>query len=121
VTERPAALETLDLWLETLRLGHETIFDRHRDLVVLGRDSDHARGLLKESAEIALHQAIAMMSGAQFLAARWREQSVLAPPRADVTLGRLERELDRIRPEIRRLLQRHREIARELRLLLDDG
>jgi hypothetical protein len=118
VAERPTAVQTLDLWLSAFRVGHETIFDLHRELIAVGAADEHVRELFHESADIALVKGAALTRRASSLTAAWDEQSVLGPPQAEKTLRALERELDRIEPGVRSLQARHQAIARELRLLL---
>jgi hypothetical protein len=55
------------------------------------------------------------------LAARWREQSVLAPREAANTAGELRAELARIEPTLRALANRQRQIAVQLTAALKDA
>lgn len=121
MTERPAPLELLDLWLAAFRVGHERVFDLHRDLVSLGVADARARQLLQASAGVALEEATALTGHARCLAAAWEEQSLLDPPAAEDSVRALQRELDRIEPEIRSLQARHQAIARELQSLRADS
>jgi len=50
---------------------------------------------------------------------RWAEQSLLHPGGAEETLAGLEGEMKRIEPDVQSLLNRQREIAAQLRSLLE--
>lgn len=85
------------------------------ELAALGEAGAHTRGLLRESARIALEELTVLTAPARALAARWDEQSILEPGADSETLSALSTELERIAQELRRLKDRQREIARHLR------
>jgi hypothetical protein len=110
--------------LEEIKLGasiaHETIFDLRRALVDRGRATPAIEALLAESATITLEAVPRTTAPIERLAARWREQSVLAPGEAASTAGELRTEFDRIEPTLRSLANRQRQIALQLTAALKD-
>ena len=120
MSARPPALRELDSLFSTAAIGHEAISDIHRELVELGRSSRESRVLLDESAQITLSKMPAIAAEAHRLAAQWEDERVLNPEAAEVTLRDLSQEIERIEPELRKLLDRQQEIATRLRRMLDE-
>lgn len=75
----------------------------------------------RQSAHIVLELAPELAGDALRLVARWSEESLLDPERAESTVGLLAAEHRRIEPEVRALLARQVKIARELRRQLEQG
>jgi hypothetical protein len=117
VSEVPDPLQPLSVLLEALAFAHETIYDRHLDLIRDGRATPTSRGLLAESAEIVLQKTGAATASARRLAAQWHEQSVLDPQAADQTAVELETELADVESVLRELLARETAIDAQLRTL----
>jgi hypothetical protein len=114
VSDVPAPVRALDVWGDVFRIAHEAIFGLHRRLVAYERDSERSRDLLAESVENTLTRAQAILAESRRLAVRWSEEELLDPARAAETLDALAVEVSRIEPELRRLVARQSEIAREL-------
>lgn len=112
--ERPSEIATLDLLAEAIRLAHEAVYDVHRQLAG-GEAAGRSQALVNESARIVLELVPQLAGDAWRLVARWSEEAVLDPERAEGTAGLLAAEVERIEPELRALLARQVEIARELR------
>jgi len=110
-SERPEAVERLDLHLVAVRLAHEAIWDLH--------DADRA-GALRRGGEVG--DGARRMDGgdrdsralgeALRLRILWDGQGLLDPPAADETARRLKAEVDRVEPERRRLRELQNQIAR---------
>jgi hypothetical protein len=75
--------------------------------------------LVNESARIVLELVPQLAGDAWRLVAQWSEESVLDPERAEGTAGLLAAKVRRIEPELRALLRRQTEIARQLRSQLE--
>lgn len=118
--ERPEAIARLEALLGATLVAHEAIYDLRRDLVSAGAAEESAE-LLRESARIALERAPALASEARLLVRQWSDQILLDPAKADATARRLALEVERVEPELRALLARQVEIARELRARLGRG
>jgi hypothetical protein len=112
--ERPEVIATLEGLLAAMRVAHERIYDLHRELVAAGTPG-RSEERLQESARIALELAPQLAERARRLRAQWSEESLLDPEQAEGTAGLLAAEVHRIEPELRALLRRQAEIARELR------
>jgi len=121
VSEVPDPLRRLTVLLEALAFAHETIYDRHLDLVRDDRATPMSRSLLAESAEIVLQKTAAATAAARRLAAQWHEQSVLDPQAAEKTAVELETELADVESLLRELLARETAIDAELRALAAEG
>ena len=115
----PAPIRRLDSLFSAALIAHEAIFEMRRELVAGGQADATAAKLVAESARITLTDLPAIAAGPRDLAARWEEQSVLDPRTAERTAEALAAELDRIEPELKRLMERQRQIAVQLRSMLD--
>jgi hypothetical protein len=82
-------------------------------------DAEQARLLLEESARIVSGKLPVLTAKVRQLSARWAEQSLLDREGAEGTLGEVETELERIEPAVQSLLNREREIAAQLRSMLE--
>lgn len=100
-------------------IAHESVFEMHRELVSEGRDDAESRTLLKESSRIVLIEMPAIAAEAHRLAAWWGEERILNPGAAERTSHALEKELARIEPALRALLDRHKRLAIRLDRILD--
>ena len=118
--ERPEEVARLEALLGAILVAHEAVYDLHRRLVAAGI-TGRSQELLEESAQVALELVPQLAEDARRLFARWSEESVLDPERAESTAGLLAAEVHRIEPELRALLARQTEIARELRSELERG
>jgi hypothetical protein len=116
--ERPEEIATLELLLEAIRVAHEAVYDLHRRLAA-GEAAGRSQELVKESARIVLELAPQLAGDAWRLFTRWSEESALDPERAESTAELLAAEVRSIDPELRALLARQTEIARELRRELE--
>jgi hypothetical protein len=121
MSEVPDPLGRLSVLHLALTLAHETIYDRHLDLVKDARATPMSRALLVESAEIVLRKRGAATASVHRLAARWHEQSVLDPQAAKKTAIELETELAAAESVLRELLARETAIDGELRGLAAEG
>ena len=112
-SERPEAVERLDLHLAAVRLAHEAIWDLH--------DADRA-GALRRGGEVGDgarrtdggDRDSRALGEARRLRILWDGQGLLDPPAADETARRLKAEVDRAEPERRRLRELQNQIARRL-------
>ena len=111
--ERPKEIATLEGLFEAMRVAHERIYDLHRELVSAGSPG-RSEEQLQESARVALELAPQLAEDALRLLAQWSQESLLDPGRAETTADLLAAEVHRIEPELRALLARQAEIAREL-------
>jgi len=118
--ERPPPIARLATLLGATGLVHELIFERHRKLIAY-RPNGPSSELLAESARIATAGLPGVLAEALELQRRWSEQSVLDPSAAEATLKELVAVLERSEPEAKALLERQRQIAEELRLLLEEA
>ena len=118
--ERPEEIATVEGLLDATVVAHESIYDLHRRLVAAGI-TGRSQELLKESAHVVLELAPQVAADARRLFAQLSEESVLDPERAAGTEDQLAAEVQRIEPELRALLARQVQIARELRGELDRG
>lgn len=122
VVERPEPIAALERILNTAEIAHLSIFDLHRRLFDAVPDDYRGReGSLAESAAIVATELPALAAAAKRLQRRWWDESVLDPPSADRTVAELKAELERIAPSANELLARQRDIARELRSILDEA
>lgn len=110
MSERPGPVGRLDRLFAAATLAHEHIADLYRKA-----PSDHSRELVRESADILLRGMPALASDVRASARVWAEQELLEPPRAAETLRGIESQMAAIEPELRALLGRQVQIARELR------
>ncbi|MGH2953897.1 MAG: hypothetical protein ACRDK9_07725 [Solirubrobacterales bacterium] len=118
--DRPAPLGRLDSLLSASAIAHEAIFDMRHELTSTGRCGAEPDELLRESAMIAATRLPDATARARSLARRWGEQTVLDPDAAAATVHELAAELERIEPEIRRLIDRQRRIAARLHSMLGE-
>lgn len=121
MSEVPDPLRQLNVLLEGMFMAHETIYDRHVDLVRDDRATSISQALLAESAEIVLQKTGAATATARRLAAQWHEQSVLDLQAAEETAIELETELADAESVLRELLARETAIDAELRALAAEG
>jgi hypothetical protein len=112
---RPTELRRLDSLLASAMIAHEAIFEMSRRLREPGSVNVEAQGLLNESARIVTKTLPDVTSTVHGLAIQWSEQSLLEPVLAETTLQEIEREMERIGPEIEQFLTRQRRIAGRLR------
>lgn len=119
--EPPEAAERLDLDLAAARLAHETIWDLHDALIEAGRYDDAARSAMDRAARVATVEIPALLSEARRLRMLWEEQALLDPPAAVEGARRLEEELARVEPELRRLRGLQDQIARRFQALAEEG
>jgi hypothetical protein len=117
--ERPPAIKRLDSLLSAAMIAHEVIFEMRRELIATDRANPEQARLLEESARNVTAELPALSATSRQLSARWGEQNLLDPEGASKTLEELEGELQRIDPGIRSLLNRQREIAAQLRSMLE--
>jgi hypothetical protein len=117
VNDDLAPTARLDGLFAAVRIAYEAIYNLHGELGRRGLLEALAEGLLAESAAITVTEVPKLTTEVRRLVRSWREQSVLDPGGAERTLHQLETELQRVEPGIRRLIDRQREIARELRSL----
>jgi hypothetical protein len=113
MTDRPACLELVDGYVAGAMIAHEYAFALHRELVEAGTDDDHARGLLRESAAVALEMP-ALARRLAGLEDEWSEQELLDPPAAEGTLHLLEERVVELAPDFATLSDRQRQIIAEL-------
>jgi hypothetical protein len=116
---RPAELRRLDALLASAMIAHEAIFDMSRVLREQGSIDVEVEGLLGESARIVTMELPDVTSTVHRLADQWSEQSLLEPSAAATTMREIEREMERVRPDIEQRLVRQRQIAGRLRDLLE--
>ncbi len=119
VPEHPAAIKRLNSLFSASLIAHEAIFEMRRELIVGETDNADQTHLLAESARITMNALPNLAAAARDLAASWEEQNLLDPDAAEITLRELATELGRIGPETQALLNRQREIAAQLRTMLD--
>ena len=100
-------------------IAHETIFEMRRELIATDRANHEQARLLEESAHIVTAELPGLSEGARQLSTQWSEQSLLDSEGATGTFKELEAELQRIEPGIQSLLARQREIAGQLRSMLE--
>ncbi len=112
--ERPDPLAVLDGYFAAARIAHEYVFDVHRELVALGAADDHTRGLLRESASIALERMPKLTRRLRGTEREWAEQELLDPPMAESTIERLEGEVADLGPALTALRARQDQIVAEL-------
>lgn len=117
--ERPPPIKRLDSLLSAAMIAHEAIFEMRRELIATDRATPEQARLLEESARIVTVELPSWSAGARRLSAQWAEQRLLDPERAAKTLEEFETELQRIEPSVRSLLNRQREIAGQLRSMLE--
>lgn len=117
--ERPPAIKRLDSLLSTAMIAHEAIFEMRRELIATDRAAPEQARLLEESARIVTAELPNLSANARRLSAQWGEQSLLDSEGAARTLDELEAELQRIEPSVLSLLNRQREIATQLRSMLE--
>lgn len=117
--ERPPAIKRLDSLLSRAMIAHEAIFEMRRRLIAAGRASPKHACLLKESARIVTVELPRLSTNACRLSTQWSEKSVLDPEGAARTLAELEAELNRIELPFLSLHKRQREIATQLRSMLE--
>jgi hypothetical protein len=119
VSEQPAEIERLDALLGASMIAHEAIFEMRSELIANKRgDAEQAR-LLAGSVRIVTEELPGLTAAARELAGKWDEQSLLDPNAAEATLGEVAAELERIEPEVQVLLDRQRQIAAQLRGMLE--
>lgn len=117
--ERPPAIKRLDSLLSAAMIAHEAIFELRRKLIAADRAGPEQARLLEESARIVTVELSILSADARRLSTKWSEQSVLDPEGAARTLAELGGELDRVEPRILSLHGRQREIATQLRSMLE--
>lgn len=117
--ERLRPVERLDSLFSPSLIAHEAIFDLHRELVSVGRDTERSHELLEEAARVILRQLPELAEQPRNLAIRWEEQNVLDPGAADETLHEFAGELERVEPQVACVRDRQREIAASLRSMLE--
>jgi hypothetical protein len=117
--ERPPAIKRLNSLLGAAMIAHEAIFEMRRELIATDRATPEQARLLEESARIVTVELPNLSANARRLSTQWSEQSVLHPQVAEESLTELDAELRRIEPSVLALLNRQREIASQLRLMLD--
>ncbi len=117
--ERPPAIKRLDSLLSAAMIAHEAIFEMHRKLIAADRANPEQGRLLEESARMVTVELSGLSANARQLSAQWSEQSVLDPEGAARTLAELEGELNRIELPVLTLHERQREIATQLRSMLE--
>jgi phage-related minor tail protein len=105
--------------LSTAMIAHEAIFEMRRELIAGDRASPEQARLLEESARIVTVELPGLSATARRLSAKWEEQSLLHPDGAGKTLEELEAEVARSELAVRPLLDRQREIAAQLRSMLE--
>jgi hypothetical protein len=119
VAARPDSVKRFDSLLAVATIAHEAIFEMRRDLIGQDRGGPEQARLLAESARIVTVDLPTVSTTARQISAMWKEQSVLDPGAAKITLAELESELARIQPEIDALLSRQRAIAAQMRSMSD--
>ena len=117
--ERPPAIKRLDSLLSAAMIAHEAIFEMRRKLIAADCANPEQTRLLEESARIVTVELSGLSTNARRLSTQWSEQSVLDPESAARTLEELEVELNRVEPSFLSLHNRQREIATQLRLMLE--
>jgi hypothetical protein len=117
--EHPPAIKRLDSLLSAAMIAHEAIFEMRRKLIAADRTSPELTHLLEESARIVTVELSGLSASARQLSAQWSEQSVLDPEGATGTLAELEAELNRVNPRFLTLHKRQRQIARQMRAMLE--
>ena len=115
--EHPPAIKRLDALLSAGMIAHEAIFEMRRELIASDRANPEQARLLEESAGIVTGELPGLSAKARQLSTQWVEQSLLDPEGAEGTLKELEVDLRRIEPQSQ--LDRQREIAIRLRLMLE--
>lgn len=109
MTERPGSLGRLDRLLAAATIAHQRIADLH------ARQPDElSLALLRESADIVLRQMHDLAAGVRARGRIWAEQELLDPERAAETLRQADTEMAEIEDDLRVLLTRQEQIAREL-------
>jgi hypothetical protein len=119
VSERPNLIKRLDAFFSVAMIAHEAIFEMRRELIASDRGDNEQARLLEESAQIVTGKLPGLTAKVRHLSDKWAEQSLLHPEGAEVTLGEVEAELERIEPDVQSLLNRQREIATRLRSMLE--
>jgi hypothetical protein len=119
MSERPPAIKRLDSLLSAAMIAHEAIFEMRRKLTAADRVSPEQTLLLTESARIVTVELSGLSANARQLSAQWSEQSVLDPEGAARTLAELEAELNRVKPRLLSLHKRQREIASQMRTMME--
>jgi len=117
--ERPPAIKRLDSLLSAAMIAHEAIFEMRRKLIAAGRANPEQARLLEDSARIVTVELSGLSANARQLSTQWSEQSVLDPEGAARTLAELEAELNRVELPFLSLHKRQREIATQLRSMLE--
>lgn len=117
--EHPPAIKRLDSLHSAAMIAHEAIFEIHRKLIAADRSNPEQTRLLEESARIVTVELSGLSANARQLSTRWREQSVLDPEGAARTLAGLEAELNRVESRFLPLHKRQRQIARQMRAMLE--
>lgn len=117
--ERPDAIKRLDALFSTAMIAHEAIFEMRRELIASDRGDTEQSRLLEESAQIVTGELPGLTARARQLSDKWGEQSLLHPEGAEETLGEVAAELRQIEPEAQALLNRQRQIAAQMRSMLE--
>lgn len=117
--KRPPAIKRLDSLLSAAMIAHEAIFEMRRELIASDRGTPEQARLLEESARIVTMELPSLSASARQLSAQWNEQSLLDSEGAARTLDELKTELRRSEPGVLSLLNRQREIAAQLRSMLE--
>lgn len=110
MSDRPDSLGRLDDLTAGAMFRHEHIADLH----FLAPD-EMSMQLMRESADIVLRQMPTLARDVRAAELTWQEQALLDPDRAAEALQRIEAEMAKIEPDLRALVERHRQIVRELR------
>jgi hypothetical protein len=119
MSERPEQLDRLYVAQATAKLAHETIFGLNRRLLDRGTEAAESSQLVGESAQIVLVRLPGLTASVRRLGTRWDEESLLDPAAASDTARQIGEQFAVLEAELRALLTRQVEIARQLRALLD--
>jgi hypothetical protein len=119
MSECPPAIKRLDSLLSAAMIAHEAIFEMRRELIATDRANPEQARLLEESARIVTVELSGLSAKARQLSTQWSEQCVLDPEGAARTLDELEVELNHVEPHFLSLHKRQREIATQLRSMLE--
>ena len=120
-SERPEAVDMLDLDLAAARLAHEAIWDLHDGLIDAGRYDDLARSAMDRAARVAVVEIPALLSQARRLRMVWEEQALLDPRAAVETVRQLKQELDRVEPQLGKLRDLQDQIARRFQRSVEES
>lgn len=110
MSDRPDPLRLLDELIAGATFRHEHIADLH----YLAPDEQSTQ-LMRESADIAIRQMPALARDVWASEWTWQEQELLDPERAAEALRRIAAEMAKIEPDLRAMVERQRQIVRELR------